>query len=203
LLRLIIIFNAASAEITLASPKGGRPPLDPKSDDPAVQTGVTRRFKNDPDAQVQLANALKLAEVSAEDYDGVFYPGGHGPLWDLSNDGYSIAIIEAMYAAGKPVAAVCHAPAVLLHAKSAENKPLIQGKSVTGFSNTEEAAVQLTWIVPFLLEDSLKATGANYAKVDDWQSYTVTDENLVTGQNPGSSAATAKAVLELLAAKHS
>ena len=203
MLRLIIIFNAASAEITLASPKGGRPPLDPKSDDPAVQTGVTRRFKNDPDAQVQLANTLKLAEISAEDYDAVFYPGGHGPLWDLSNDGHSIAIIEAMYAAGKPVAAVCHAPAVLLHARTADNNPLIQWKSVTGFSNTEEAAAQLTRIVPFLLEDSLKEKGANYTKADDWQSYTVTDGNLVTGQNPGSSAATAKAILELLIAKHS
>lgn len=168
-----------------------------------MQTEATLRFKNDPDAQVQLANTLKLAEISAEDYDAVFYPGGHGPLWDLSNDGHSIAIIEAMYAAGKPVAAVCHAPAVLLHARTADNNPLIQWKSVTGFSNTEEAAAQLTRIVPFLLEDSLKEKGANYTKADDWQSYTVTDGNLVTGQNPGSSAATAKAILELLIAKHS
>ncbi|OQK16937.1 dimethylallyltransferase [Methyloprofundus sedimenti] len=197
------IFQDANAEITLASPKGGLPPLDPKSDDPAAQTEVTQRFKNDPEAQVKLANTLRLEEISAEDYDAVFYPGGHGPLWDLSNNADSIAIIELMYAAGKPVAAVCHAPAVLLHAKSADNKPLIQGKSVTGFSNTEEAAVQLTNIVPFLLEDSLKAKGANYAKIDNWQSYAVTDGNLVTGQNPGSSAATAKAVLELLQENHS
>jgi len=197
------VFSDAKHEVTIASPDGGQPPLDPKSDDPVFQTEATNRFKNDQYVQAQLANTLKLTEISADDYDAVFYPGGHGPLWDLTNNADSISLIEAMYTARKPVAAVCHAPAVLLYAKSVDNTPLIQGKSVTGFSNTEEDAVQLTAIVPFLLEDSLKANGANYTKVDDWQSYAITDGNLITGQNPGSSEATAKAVLELLKENHS
>ena len=192
------MFSDAQADISIASPKGGQPPLDPKSDDPAAQTEATERFKNDQYVQEKLANSLRLAEISADDYDAVFYPGGHGPLWDLSNNASSINLIETMYAAGKPVAAVCHAPAVLLQAKSADNNPLLQERSVTGFSNSEEAAVQLTEIVPFLLEDSLKAKGADYTKVDDWQPYVITDGNLITGQNPASSEATAKAVLNLL-----
>ncbi|WP_428355432.1 type 1 glutamine amidotransferase domain-containing protein [Methyloprofundus sp.] len=192
------VFSDAQADISIASPKGGQPPLDPKSDDPAAQTEATERFKNDQYVQEKLANSLRLAEISADDYDAVFYPGGHGPLWDLSNNASSINLIETMYAAGKPVAAVCHAPAVLLQAKSADNNPLLQERSVTGFSNSEEAAVQLTEIVPFLLEDSLKAKGADYTKVDDWQPYVITDGNLITGQNPASSEATAKAVLNLL-----
>lgn len=192
------VFNGAGAEITLSSPAGGQPPLDPKSEDPTAQTEATQRFKNDPDAQYLLAHTLQLSEISADHYDAVFYPGGHGPLWDLSNNLASIAIIESMYAAGKPVAAVCHAPAVLLHAKSADNTPLIQGKSVTCFSNSEEAAVQLTEVVPFLLEDSVKEQGAKFVRADNWQAFTITDGNLITGQNPASSEVTAKAMLELL-----
>ncbi|NOQ14837.1 MAG: type 1 glutamine amidotransferase domain-containing protein [Methyloprofundus sp.] len=192
------VFSDANVDITIATPEGGQPPLDPKSDDPTAQTEATRRFKSDQDTQFQLANSLKLAEVSANDYDAVFYPGGHGPLWDLTNNAYSVAFIEAMYAAGKPIAAVCHAPTVLLHAKSADNTPLIQGKSVTCFSNTEEEAVQLTQVVPFLLEDSVQAKGAIYSRGDDWQPYVITDGHLITGQNPASSELAAKAVLDLL-----
>lgn len=192
------VFKDARAEITLASPKGGKPPLDPKSDDPDSQTEATVRFKQDQDAQTALNNTLKLSSVSAEDYDAVFYPGGHGPLWDLSEDPDSIALIEAMYAAGKPVAAVCHAPGVFRHTKAADGSPLVQGKSVTGFANTEEAAVGLTDIVPFLVEDELKEKGGKYSKTDDWQPYAVSDRNLITGQNPASSEAGAKAVLQQL-----
>ncbi len=188
----------AGAVITLASPAGGQPPLDPKSDEPGAQTAATQRFRRDSGAQTALANTLKLSEVSSADYDAVFYPGGHGPLWDLAEDRHSIALIEALYAAGKPVAAVCHAPAVLRHAKALDGSPLIRGKSVTSFSNTEEDAVQLSEVVPFLLEDELKAKGANYSRADDWHPYAVTDGNLITGQNPASSELVAKAVLELL-----
>lgn len=192
------IFKDAGVEVTLASPKGGQPPLDPKSDEADFQTDSTHRFKKDSDAQAALANTRLLSEISASDYDGIFYPGGHGPLWDLSNNSHSIALIESMFNAGKPVAAVCHAPAVLLHARLADNTALISGKSVTGFSNTEEDAVQLSKIVPFLLEDSLKAQGATYSKGEDWQSYALKDGLLITGQNPASSAATANALLGLL-----
>jgi len=192
------IFKDAGVDITLASPKGGQPPLDPKSDEADFQTEATHRFKADKNAQAVLASTHKLSDVSADDYDAVFYPGGHGPLWDLSNDSHSIALIETMFAAGKPVAAVCHAPAVLLHTKMADGSPLVKGKSVTGFSNAEEDAVQLSQIVPFLLEDSLKASGANYSKGEDWQPYAVKDGLLITGQNPASSAATANALLGLL-----
>jgi len=192
------IFKDAGVDITLASPKGGQPPLDPKSDEADFQTEATHRFKADKDAQAVLASTHKLSDVSADDYDAIFYPGGHGPLWDLSNDSHSIALIETMFAAGKPVAAVCHAPAVLLHTKMADGSPLVKGKSVTGFSNAEEDAVQLSQIVPFLLEDSLKASGANYSKGEDWQPYAVKDGLLITGQNPASSAATANALLGLL-----
>jgi putative intracellular protease/amidase len=190
------IFKDANADIVLASPNGGQPPLDPKSDEPDFQTEATERFKKDGDAQVTLANTLKLSDISPDDYDAVFYPGGHGPLWDLAEDRNSIALIETMYSSGKPVAAVCHAPAVLRHVKAPDGSPLIKGKSVTGFSNTEEDAVQLSEVVPFLLEDELKAKGAIYKKADDWHPYAITDGNLITGQNPASSASVAKAVIE-------
>lgn len=192
------VFKDASADITLASPDGGQPPLDPKSDEPDFQTDATRRFKEDQDTQAALANTVKLADVSAEDFDAVFYPGGHGPLWDLAEDRSSIALIESMYAAGKPVAAVCHAPAVFKHTKTSEGSPLVEGKSVTGFSNSEEDAVQLTEIVPFLVEDELKAKGGNYSKGDDWHPYALTDGNLITGQNPASSELAAMTVLDKL-----
>ena len=192
------VFKDANADITLASPEGGQPPLDPKSDEADFQTDATRRFKEDADAQAALANTSKLADVSPENFDAVFYPGGHGPLWDLAEDNTSIALIESMYASGKPVAAVCHAPAVLKNAKASDGSPLVNVKSVTGFSNSEEDAVQLTEVVPFLLEDELKGKGGNYSKGDDWHPYTITDGNLITGQNPASSELAAKAVLEML-----
>jgi len=192
------VFEDAGATITLASPKGGQPPLDPKSAEPDAQTEATKRFRKDKAAQAALAKTLKLSSVSADDFDGVFYPGGHGPLWDLAEDADSIALIEATYAAGKPMAAVCHAPGVLRHAKSSDGSPLVRGKAVTGYANTEEAAVGLTKIVPFLVEDILKQNGGNYSKAADWQPYVQTDGNLITGQNPASSEAAAKAVLKQL-----
>ncbi len=191
--------TAAGARITLASPLGGQPPLDPKSDEPESQTDATRRFKADPQAQSLLANTAKLADMQVADFDAVFYPGGHGPLWDLAEDRHSIKLIEDMLAAGKPVGAVCHAPGVLRHVKAADGTPLVRGKQVTGFTNTEEAAVGLTDIVPFLVEDMLMQHGGNYSKTGDWQSYVVTDGLLVTGQNPASSEAAAAALLKLLA----
>ncbi|MFC1701659.1 type 1 glutamine amidotransferase domain-containing protein [Pseudomonadota bacterium] len=190
------VFKDANADITIASPKGGQPPLDPKSDEPDFQTAATKRFKDDAEAQAALSNSLKLSEISADDFDAVFYPGGHGPLWDLAEDRTSISLIEVMHAAGKTVAAVCHAPAVFRHAEAADGTPLVEGKSVTGFSNSEEAAVELTDIVPFLLEDELQLIGANYSKSSDWHPYVVTDGNLITGQNPASSEAVAQALLE-------
>lgn len=192
------VFKDAGADITLASPKGGQPPLDPKSDAPDAQTEATLRFKQDTDAQTVLANTLTLSSVSADDYDAVFYPGGHGPLWDLAEDVNSIALIEAFYAAGKPVAAVCHAPGALRHTKAADGSPLVQDKSVTGFANTEEAAVGLTNVVPFLVEDELKKNGGKYSKANDWQPYAVSDGNLITGQNPASSEPAAKLLLQQL-----
>jgi len=189
----------AGAHLKLVSPLGGQPPLDPKSDEPASQTAATARFKADPEAQALLANTGKLADAKAADFDAVFYPGGHGPLWDLAEDPASIALIENMIAAGKPVAAVCHAPGVLRHVKGGDGKPLVGGKNVTGFTNTEEAAVGLTDVVPFLVEDMLKANGGIYSKVADWQSYAITDGLLITGQNPASSEAAAEALLKLLA----
>ncbi len=189
------VFKDAGATITLASPKGGQPPLDPKSDEPDFQTAATERFKADTASQAALANTLRLSSIKADDYDAVFYPGGHGPLWDLAEDKDSIALIETMFSQGKPVAAVCHAPGVFRHTKAPDGSPLVQGKSVTGFSNSEEAAVGLTDVVPFLVEDELKRKGAKYSRGADWQSYFVQDGNLLTGQNPASSEATAKAVL--------
>jgi putative intracellular protease/amidase len=188
----------AGASITVVSPAGGQPPLDPKSDEPDAQTDATRRFKADADAQAVLASTGKLSEVKAADFDAVFYPGGHGPLWDLAEDRHSIGLIEAMVAAGKPVAAVCHAPGVLRHVKAPDGSLLVKGKKVTGFTNTEEEAVGLTKVVPFLVEDMLKANGGEYSKGADWQSYVVTDGKLVTGQNPASSEAGAEALLKLL-----
>ncbi len=193
------VFKDAGAAITLASPRGGQPPLDPKSDEPASQTESTHRFKADSAAQAVLASTLKLREVSAVDFDAVFYPGGHGLLWDLAEDASSIALIEAMLAAGKPVASVCHAPGVLRHPKTPEGAPVVKGKAVTGFTNTEEQAVGLTQVVPFLVEDMLKQNGARYSKLADWQPYVVTDGLLITGQNPASSEPAAKALLEKLA----
>lgn len=192
------VFKDAGADVTLASPQGGQPPLDPKSDDAGAQTDATRRFKADAAAQKQLASTQRLADVQAADYDAVFYPGGHGPLWDLAEDAYSIALIETMYAAGKPVAAVCHGPGVLRHPRRADGQPLVAGKKVTGFTNSEEAAVQLTDVVPFLVEDELKRLGGQYSQLADWQPYAVVDGNLVTGQNPASSVVVAQAVLKLL-----
>jgi putative intracellular protease/amidase len=195
------VLRDAGAEITLASPKGGQPPVDPKSDEPDSQTPAMKRFRSDPEARRALATTAKLSTVSPDDYDAVFYPGGHGPLWDLAEDRSSIALIERLYKEGKPVAAVCHGPAVLRHAKAPDGIPLVKGKRVTGFANTEEEAVGLTKIVPFRVEDMLKAGGGSYSKGADWSSHTAVDGNLVTGQNPASSEATAKALLEALAAK--
>jgi putative intracellular protease/amidase len=192
------VFKDAGADITLASPKGGQPPLDPKSDEPDSQTEATARFRKDKEAQRALANTVKLAKVSADDFDAVFYPGGHGPLWDLTQDKHSVALIETIYGAGKPVAAVCHAPGVFRHTKGPDGSPLVRGKTVAGFTNTEEAAVGLTEVVPFLVEDALKENGGKYSKAADWQSFVVVDGNLITGQNPASSEAAAKAVLERL-----
>lgn len=192
------VLRDAGAELTLASPKGGQPPLDPKSDEPDAQTEATRRFKEDAEAQRALANTVLLAEVAAEDFDAVFFPGGHGPLWDLVQDRHCIELIEAFARAGKPVAAVCHAPAVLTEARGPEGEPLIKGRKVTGFTNAEEAAVELTEVVPFLLEDRLKERGGDYSKGPDWSSHVVVDGKLVTGQNPASSEAAAEALLEML-----
>lgn len=188
----------AGAEITLASPKGGRPPLDPKSQAPDFQTDATRRFEADAQALAALAETRTLAGLSVDDFDGIFYPGGHGPLWDLSGDADSIALIESFLGQGKPVAAVCHAPAVLLNAKNAEGQPLPSGKRVTGFANTEEAAVELTNVVPFLVEDRLKELGGRYERAEDWQPHVVVDGLLITGQNPASSEGVADALLQSL-----
>lgn len=192
------VFKDAGADVVLASPKGGQPPLDPKSDEPDAQTANTERFRKDAAATAALASTHKLSEVMDGKYDAVFYPGGHGPLWDLAEDRDSIKLIESSQAAGIPVGTVCHAPGVLRHVKGADGSPLVKGKSVTGFTNTEEAAVGLTDVVPFLVEDMLKSHGGNYSKKGDWESYTITDGKLVTGQNPASSEAAAEALLALL-----
>ena len=188
----------AGVEVTLASPCGGQPPLDPKSNEPDFHTDATRRFDSDSSARNELANTAKLAEMNVEDFDAVFYPGGHGPLWDLYSDSDSIALIEKFIAAGKPVAAVCHAPAALLNVKDENGEPLVKGKKVTGFSNSEEDAAQLSEIVPFLVEDELKAKGGIYTSVQDWHPHVVTDGNLITGQNPASSYPVATALLGMI-----
>ncbi len=185
-------------DVTLASPKGGQPPIDPKSDAPDAQTPATIRFKSDAETQKVLSQTHKLSEVNQADYDAVFYPGGHGPLWDLAEDKDSIALIESFIKNNKTVAAVCHAPAVFKHTKNENGKPLVDGKKVTGFTNTEEEAVQLTDIVPFLVEDMLKENGGIYSKKGDWESYTVEDGLLITGQNPASSEAVAEILLKRL-----
>ena len=192
------VFKDAGATITLASPKGGQPPLDPKSDAPDAQTDATRRYKEDAESQRALASTVLLSGVRVEDHDAVFYPGGHGPLWDLAEDADSIRVIETMFKAGKQVALVCHAPGALRNTKGADGKPLVDGRKVTGFTNTEEEGVQLTKIVPFLVEDMLKENGGDYSKGPDWQSYVVSDDNLITGQNPASSEEAARELLARL-----
>ena len=191
-------FLDAGAQITLASPKGGQPPLDPSSDSPAGQTEFTRRFKADPAAQAVLAKTVRLSTVRADEFGGVLYPGGHGPLWDLAEDADSIPLIEGFFRANKPVAAVCHAPGLLRHVQVGGEK-LVRGLRVTGFSNTEEAAVHLTDVVPFLVEDELRRLGGHYEKAADWSSFTLVDGGLITGQNPASSQDAARRLLESLA----
>ncbi|NRP75012.1 General stress protein 18 [Ensifer psoraleae] len=192
------VFKDAGAEITLASPKGGQPPLDPKSDEPMFQSELTRRFSSDEVAKAQLAETVRLDSVDQKDFDTVFYPGGHGPLWDLAEDPNSIKLIEAFIAAGKPVALVCHAPGVLRHVSNAVGTPFLQGRYVTGFTNSEEEAVGLTKVVPFLVEDELIGLGAVFSKVKDWGVHTVVDGQLITGQNPASSSEAAEALVAAL-----
>ncbi|CAN7720775.1 type 1 glutamine amidotransferase domain-containing protein [Ensifer adhaerens] len=192
------VFRDAGAEITLASPKGGQPPLDPKSDEPMFETDLTRRFKADREAKAQLAETVRLDRVNQGDFDTVFYPGGHGPMWDLAEDGNSIKLLEAFIAAGKTIALVCHAPGVLHRVKNPDGTPFVNGRKVTGFTNSEEAAVGLTEVVPFLVEDELLGLGAVFSKVKDWGVHTVVDGRLITGQNPASSGETAKALLAAL-----
>lgn len=192
------VFKDAGAQITLASPKGGQPPLDPSSNTEDAQTETTDRFKADKSAQDHLANTHLLSGINPGHYDAIFYPGGHGPLWDLANDKDSIKIIESFASSDRPIGAVCHAPGIFKHTKASDGKPLVSGRKVTGFTNTEEEAVGLTDVVPFLVEDMLKENGGEYHKGEDWASYVVTDGKLVTGQNPASSEEAARKLLELL-----
>ena len=193
------VLKAAGADLTLASPQGGQPPLDPKSADESAKTDDTRRFEADAEATAQLASTVRLDSVKLEDFDAIFYPGGHGPLWDLAEDATSRALIEGAIATDKPVALVCHAPGVLRHVKAADGTPLVSGKKVTGFTNTEEAAVGLTDVVPFLVEDMLTQNGGIFSKTGDWGVHVVRDGLLITGQNPASSGAAATALVEALA----
>jgi len=193
------VFKDAGAQVTLASPKGGQPPLDPTSDAEESQTDETRRFKQDEKANAELAATHPLSDMHADDFDAVFYPGGHGPLWDLVDDADSIRLIEDFIAQGKPVATVCHAPIVLINAKNSAGQPLVKGREVTGFTNGEEAAVGLTNIVPHLVEDALKKCGGIYSKADDFTPYVREDGQLITGQNPPSSTPTAEALMAWLA----
>lgn len=192
------VFRDAGVQLTLASPKGGQPPIDPKSDLPENQTPAMERFKRDKEAQQALAHTVKLADVKAEDFDTVFYSGGHGPMWDLAESPVSIALIESFYNSGKPVALVCHAPGVLRHV-TYKDAPLVKGKRVTGFTNEEEEEVQLTHVVPFLVEDELKRLGARFEKVPNWQPFSIVDGCLITGQNPASSTSAAQALVKLVA----
>lgn len=192
------VFKEAGAQLTLASPNGGQPPLDPKSNDPDFQTEDTKRFEADAEAKAALANTVRLDSISAEQFDAVFYPGGHGPLWDLAEDRHSIALIENTLNSGKPVALVCHAPGALRHARNPNGSPLVQGKKVTGFTNSEEEAVGLTHVVPFLVEDDLIRNGGQYSKLADWQPYVIRDGLLITGQNPASSTAAARTLIAAL-----
>jgi len=195
------VFKDAEAQIVLASPLGGQPPLDPKSDEPNAQTAATKRFRADAEATQALSATLKLSDIRAKDFDAIFYPGGHGPLWDLSDDPDSIRLIENFFSSGKPVAAVCHAPAVFRRVHLGNGSALVKGKHVTGFSNTEEAASHLTKVVPFLVEDALREAGAVYTKAADWHPHVVVDGNLITGQNPASSELAAQKLLDLLRTK--
>ncbi len=192
------VFKDAGADITLASPKGGQPPIDPTSDEPDNQTEATERFKGDEEAKQHLATTERLADVDATGFDAIFYPGGHGPLWDLAEDADSRRLIEAFASSDRPVGAVCHAPAVFRHVTAASGAPLVKGRKVTGFTNSEEEAAGLTDVVPFLVEDMLKEKGGDYARGDDWASFVLRDGKLVTGQNPASSAEAAREILALL-----
>lgn len=192
------LFKDAGAEVVIASPNGGQPPIDPNSEQSAAQTNATVRLFEDEAAMEQLSNTLKLSQVTADKFDAVFYPGGHGPLWDLSEDPLSIGLIQQFWEQEKPVAAVCHAPAVLVNVKTPAGKPLVQGRKVSAFTNSEEAAVGLTEVVPFLLEDKLQELGGIYEKVADWKPHAVVDGNLITGQNPASSALVARELLKKL-----
>ncbi len=194
------VFRDAGVNLTLASPKGGQPPIDPKSDLPENQTPAMARFKQDATAQRALANTVKLAEVKAEGYDTVFYSGGHGPMWDLAESPMSIAPLESFYNSGKPIALVCHAPGVLRHV-TYKGAPLVKGKHVTGFTNGEKEEVKLTKVVPFLVEDELLRLGAVFEKMANWQPFSITDGRLVTGQNPASSTSAAQALLKVMAAE--
>jgi putative intracellular protease/amidase len=194
------VFRDAGVQLTLASPKGGQPPVDPKSDLPENQTPAMARFKQDQSAKKALSQTAKLADMKAADFDTVFYVGGHGPMWDLAESPDSIALIESFYNSGKPVALVCHSPGVL-HRVTNNGAPIVKGKRVTGFTNGEEEAVHLTHVVPFLVEDELKRLGAHYEKAADWQSFAIVDGRLVTGQNPASSTAAAQALLKLIGQK--
>ena len=195
------VFRDAGVDLTLASPKGGQPPVDPKSDVPENQTSAMARFKEDEAAQSALSQTSKLADMKAKDFDTVFYVGGHGPMWDLAESPVSIALLESFYNSGKPIALVCHSPAVLRHV-TYEGAPLVKGKRVTGFTNGEEEAVHLTNVVPFLVEDELKRLGAIFEKVPDWQPFSIVDGRLITGQNPASSTSAAQALLKFLAAEN-
>lgn len=195
------VFRDAGVNITLASPKGGQPPIDPKSDLPENQTPAVTRFKNDDAAKKAFSNTAKLADMRAEDFDTVFYPGGHGPMWDLAESPISIALLESFYNSGKFIALVCHAPGAL-HRVRFQGSPLVKGKRVTGFTNSEEEEVQLTKVVPFLVEDELKRLGGIFEKVPNWQSFVVVDGRLITGQNPASSTAVAQTLLKSLAEKN-
>jgi len=192
------VFRDAGVQLTLASPKGGQPQIDPKSDDPKTQTPAQIRFKQDEAAQEAFANTVRLADVKAEDFDTVFYPGGHGPMWDLAEDPVSIALLESFYNSGKPIALVCHSPGVLRHVKY-QGEPLVKGKHVTGFTNGEEEEMKLTHVVPFLVEDELLRLGAIFEKKANWQAFAITDGRLITGQNPASSTSTAQALLKFMA----
>jgi putative intracellular protease/amidase len=192
-------FKDAGARITLASPNGGQPPIDPKSHAPDAQTPATERFQHDTEAKAALASTRRLSDIRADDFDAVFYPGGHGPLWDLAEDKTSIALLEAFERTNKPMALVCHGPAALRRVRNSESQPLVRNRKVTGFSNSEEAAVALDDVVPFSIEDEFKKLGGHYEKGPDWTSYIVVDGRLVTGQNPGSSEAAAQALLKMVA----
>src|SRR3954451_18771043 len=192
------VFRDAGVELTLASPKGGQPPIDPKSDEPGNQTPAQTRFKQDAEAQRAFANTVRLADVKSENFDTVFYPGGHGPMWDLAEDPISISLLESFYNSGKPIALVCHSPGVLRHVKY-KGEPLVKDKHVTGFTNGEEEEVKLTHVVPFLVEDELLRLGAIFEKKANWQPFAITDGRLITGQNPASSTSAAQTLLDLVA----